>query len=64
MVLVLSCTGLRVSDAVGLGFEDVTLDGLGGSVLEVLQSRLAPYTTALADLERHLKKRYCGPPKR
>lgn len=54
----LSCTGLRVSEAVGLRFNDVTPDGLVIRATKFQKSRLVPlHDTARAGLERYLQQR-------
>jgi integrase len=54
----LACTGLRVSEAIGLRFEDVTADGLIIRCSKFRKSRLVPlHTTAQVGLERYLQKR-------
>lgn len=54
----LACTGLRVSEAIRLRFEDVTADGLIIRCSKFRKSRLAPlHSTAQFGLERYLQKR-------
>jgi integrase len=54
----LACTGLRVSEAIRLRFEDVTADGLIIRCSKFRKSRLVPlHTTAQVGLERYLQKR-------
>jgi integrase len=54
----LACTGLRVSEAIRLRFEDVTTDGLIIRCSKFRKSRLVPlHTTAQVGLERYLQKR-------
>ncbi|MCP4406502.1 MAG: tyrosine-type recombinase/integrase [Gammaproteobacteria bacterium] len=54
----LACTGLRVSEAIRLRFEDVTPDGLVVRRTKFRKSRLVPlHGTARAGLERYLEYR-------
>jgi integrase/recombinase XerD len=54
----LACTGLRVSEAIKLRFEDVTADGLIIRCSKFRKSRLVPlHSTAQVGLERYLQKR-------
>jgi len=54
----LACTGLRVSEAIRLRFEDVTADGLIIRCSKFRKSRLVPlHRTAQVGLERYLQKR-------
>jgi integrase len=54
----LACTGLRVSEAIRLRFEDVTPDGLVIRDSKFRKSRLVPlHETAQAGLERYLTHR-------
>ena len=54
----LSCTGLRVSEAIRLRFDDITPDGLVIRCSKFRKSRLVPlHETAHAGLERYLKQR-------
>ncbi|MDP3123950.1 MAG: tyrosine-type recombinase/integrase [Thiobacillus sp.] len=54
----LSCTGLRVSEAIGLRFADLTADGLLIRTTKFTKSRLVPlHETAQAGLERYLQQR-------
>ncbi len=54
----LSCTGLRVSEAIRLRYHDVTPDGLVIRVTKFQKSRLVPlHETARAGLERYLQQR-------
>lgn len=54
----LACTGLRVSEAIRLRFEDVTPDGLVIRCSKFRKSRLVPlHETAQAGLERYLTHR-------
>ena len=54
----LACTGLRVSEAIRLRFDDITLDGLVIRCSKFRKSRLVPlHETAQAGLERYLKQR-------
>jgi integrase len=54
----LSCTGLRVSEAIRLRFDDITPDGLVIRVSKFSKSRLVPlHETARAGLERYLQQR-------
>lgn len=54
----LACTGLRVSEAIRLRFEDLTADGLIIRCSKFRKSRLVPlHSTAQAGLEQYLQKR-------
>lgn len=54
----LACTGLRLSEAIRLRFEDVTTDGLVIRCSKFRKSRLVPlHSTAQVSLERYLQKR-------
>ena len=54
----LACTGLRVSEAIRLRFDDITPDGLVIRVTKFRKSRLVPlHVTAQAGLERYLQER-------
>lgn len=54
----LSCTGLRVSEAINLRYDDITRDGLLIRETKFHKSRLVPlHATARAALERYLQKR-------
>lgn len=54
----LACTGLRVSEALRLRFEDITPDGLVIRCSKFRKSRLVPlHETAQAGLERYLERR-------
>ena len=54
----LACTGLRVSEAIRLRFDDINLDGLVIRCTKFRKSRLVPlHETAQAGLERYLKLR-------
>lgn len=54
----LSCTGLRVSEAIRLRYDDITPDGLVIRVTKFRKSRLVPlHETASAGLERYLQQR-------
>jgi integrase/recombinase XerD len=54
----LACTGLRVSEAIHLRYDDITPDGLVIRTTKFRKSRLVPlHETALAGLERYLKLR-------
>jgi integrase len=54
----LACTGLRVSEAIGLRYDDITPDGLVIHATKFRKSRLVPlHETAHAGLERYLKQR-------
>ena len=54
----LACTGLRVSEAIGLRFDDITPDGLVIRRTKFRKSRLVPlHDTARAGLERYLRQR-------
>lgn len=54
----LACTGLRVSEAIRLRFEDITPDGLVIQFSKFRKSRLVPlHETAQAGIERYLKSR-------
>jgi integrase len=54
----LACTGLRVSEAIGLRFEDVTSDALVIRCSKFRKSRLVPlHETVQAGIERYLEHR-------
>lgn len=54
----LSCTGLRVSEAIRLRYDDITPDGLVIRATKFKKSRLVPlHDTARAGLERYLQLR-------
>jgi integrase len=54
----LACTGLRVSEAIGLRFEDINPDGLVIRCSKLRKSRLVPlHETAQAGIERYLQQR-------
>lgn len=54
----LSCTGLRVSEAIHLRYDDITPDGLMIRETKFRKSRLVPlHETARTGLERYLKQR-------
>lgn len=54
----LSCTGLRVSEAIGLRYADITPDGLLIRATKFCKSRLVPlHESARAGLERYLQQR-------
>ena len=54
----LACTGLRVSEAIRLRFDDITPDGLVIRKTKFRKSRLVPlHETAGAGLERYLQQR-------
>jgi integrase/recombinase XerD len=54
----LSCTGLRVSEAIRLRYDDITPDGLVIRATKFQKSRLVPlHETARAGLERYLQRR-------
>jgi integrase/recombinase XerD len=54
----LVCTGLRVSEAINLRFDDITSDGLVIRNTKFHKSRLVPlHETAQAGLERYLQQR-------
>ncbi len=54
----LACTGLRISEAIRLRFEDITPDGLVIRCSKFRKSRLVPlHDTARAGLERYLERR-------
>jgi len=54
----LACTGLRVSEAIRLRFEDITADGLVVRCSKFRKSRLVPlHQTTQAGLERYLQRR-------
>ena len=55
---ILSCTGLRISEALALQLDDVTADGLVVRNTKFRKSRLVPlHPTARAGLERYLARR-------
>ena len=54
----LACTGLRVSEAIHLCFQDITADGLVIRCSKFRKSRLVPlHETTQAGLEQYLKRR-------
>ena len=54
----LACTGMRVSEAIRLRFEDITPDGLVIRCSKFRKSRLVPlHETARAGIERYLEQR-------
>lgn len=54
----LACTGLRVSEAIRLRYEDITADGLVIRCSKFHKSRLIPlHVTAQAQLDRYLERR-------
>src|SRR5260370_26793799 len=54
----LACTGLRVSEAIRLRFDDITSDGLVIRKTKFRKSRLVPlHETARAGLDRYLQQR-------
>lgn len=54
----LACTGLRVSEAIGLRYEDITPDGLVIRHSKFRKSRIVPlHETARIELEKYLRKR-------
>jgi len=54
----LACTGLRVSEAIRLRYDDITPDGLVIRATKFRKNRLVPlHQTARAGLERYLKQR-------
>jgi integrase/recombinase XerD len=54
----LSCTGLRVSEAIRLRYGDVTPDGLVVRATKFQKSRMVPlHETARAGLERYMQQR-------
>lgn len=54
----LACTGLRVSEAIHLRFQDITSDGLVIRCSKFRKSRFVPlHETAQAGLERYLQRR-------
>lgn len=54
----LACTGLRVSEATGLRYDDITPDGLVIRCSKFRKSRLVPlHDSARAGLERYLERR-------
>ncbi len=58
LIGLLAATGLRVSEALGLRFQDVTADGLVIREAKFHKSRLVPiHPTTLAALERYLLER-------
>jgi integrase/recombinase XerD len=58
LIGLLAATGLRVSEALGLRFQDVTADGLVIREAKFHKSRLVPlHPTTLAALERYLVER-------
>lgn len=59
----LACTGLRVSEATRLRFEDITPDGLVIRNTKFRKSRLVPlHRTALTGLETYLQQRHLYAP--
>jgi len=58
LVSLLTCTGLRVSEAIQLRFDDITPDGLVIRRTKFRKSRLVPlHETAQARLQRYLQQR-------
>ena len=58
MFALLSCTGLRVSEAIRLRYKDITADGLRICQTKFQKSRLVPlHESARAGLERYLQQR-------
>jgi integrase/recombinase XerD len=58
LIGLLAATGLGVSEALGLRFQDVTADGLVIREAKFHKSRLVPFhPTTLAALERYLVER-------
>jgi integrase/recombinase XerD len=58
MFALLSCTGLRVSEAIRLRYKDITADGLLICQTKFQKSRLVPlHESARAGLERYLQQR-------
>jgi site-specific recombinase XerD len=58
MFALLSCTGLRVSEAIRLRYKDITADGLLICQTKFQKSRLIPlHESARAGLERYLQQR-------
>jgi integrase/recombinase XerD len=54
----LACTGLRISEAIELRFEDITVDGLVIKHSKFRKSRLVPlHETARSGIERYLEHR-------
>jgi integrase/recombinase XerD len=54
----MACTGLRVSEAIKLRFDDITTDGLVIRGTKFRKSRIVPlHPTAQAGLDRYLKQR-------
>lgn len=54
----LACTGIRVSEAIGLRYEDITSDGLLIRCSKFRKSRIVPlHESARAGLERYLERR-------
>ena len=54
----LACTGLRVSEAIALRFDDITADGLMIRCSKFRKSRIVPvHDTTLAGLKRYLEQR-------
>jgi integrase len=54
----LACTGLRVSEAIKLRYEDITPDGLVIRCSKFRKSRLVPlHETVQAEIERYLERR-------
>jgi integrase/recombinase XerD len=59
----LACTGLRVSEAIHLRFDDITPDGLVIRRTKFRKSRLVPlHETAQAGLQRYLQRRRSSAP--
>ena len=55
----LACTGLRVSEAIHLRFDDITPDGLVIRRTKFRKTRLVPlHETAQAELQRYLQQRH------
>ncbi|HCE09613.1 MAG TPA: integrase [Oxalobacteraceae bacterium] len=54
----LACTGLRVSEAINLRYDDITIDGLVIRCTKFAKSRLVPlHESAVVGLERYLERR-------
>jgi integrase/recombinase XerD len=59
----LACTGLRVSEAINLRYDDFTFDGLVIRCTKFRKSRLVPlHDSAIAGLERYLARRHTVAP--
>lgn len=59
----LACTGLRVSEAIRLRYEDITPDGLVIRCTKFRKSRLVPlHETARAGVTQYLERRRCYAP--